>query len=558
MMMRKDATQSTRREWGVGRREEGRVERMEGERIERMGEKDGSGPSPPIRRRDSWTRSPVARTPSWINVEGRYFAANLVVPEQPQMSTRNHDRHLADGLPLEIKNYLCVAPERAKLELGPQVAQMRMDPSLMRRSVERDDLDTAQHELALRAATIFRRLPPEILSKIFLSYVGLLGNKHDCMDVKHGAWLLTHVCGNWRAVALSTSRLWTRVFFSAPRTALCPYASHCSGDTSEYREHGPCRAVIGAFVTHCTQWSRLELEVPASFYSLPEMESFHNKIPLLRKLRIIAVPTSLFLPPLTQFSFAPRLCDVSLMSFDLWPVRVLLLWKQITSYSGPVVANPDILHDAPDLLACTFFPCSTLTTAPSLQSDRPICHNLHHLHLHSKSLNLEHITLSLPTLQSLRISAYDDFFFLRPIEALLQRSMAPLTSLHIDEFQPSHDLVAVFAAALSVTHLTLHSSKAVHFCFTQRLFTRFLGSGDTPPVLPALRALSLHGLTLGETIVRMTELRCVPPGSKAENQWVGARLESLTVSNIGDTHSSHLLRLEKLAVETGLKLVVKP
>ncbi|KAJ7780971.1 hypothetical protein B0H16DRAFT_1298893, partial [Mycena metata] len=51
------------------------------------------------------------------------------------------------------------------------------------------------------------RLPPEILAQIFLTSVG---NPEDYSDIFswEAPWLLSHVCGRWRAIALSTPGLW--------------------------------------------------------------------------------------------------------------------------------------------------------------------------------------------------------------------------------------------------------------------------------------------------------------------------------------------------------------
>ncbi|KAJ6537793.1 hypothetical protein B0H19DRAFT_962061, partial [Mycena capillaripes] len=113
----------------------------------------------------------------------------------------------------EIANSLGIA-RTLKDRLGLQITQMRMD--LMR--LEREELHATRHisrcEFALAP---IRRIPTEILSEIFLCYVDLLGDKHECMDVKHGVWLLAHICSYWRVVALSTPELWTSCNFTCER-----------------------------------------------------------------------------------------------------------------------------------------------------------------------------------------------------------------------------------------------------------------------------------------------------------------------------------------------------
>ena len=61
-----------------------------------------------------------------------------------------------------------------------------------------------------------RRLPSDILSSIFLSYLELCGRRSTYLGQNHPAVLLTHVCRRWRAVALEAPLLWTHVRFKFP------------------------------------------------------------------------------------------------------------------------------------------------------------------------------------------------------------------------------------------------------------------------------------------------------------------------------------------------------
>ncbi|KAJ7780972.1 hypothetical protein B0H16DRAFT_603229 [Mycena metata] len=52
------------------------------------------------------------------------------------------------------------------------------------------------------------QLPPEILAQIFLTSLANAGDSSSDMLSRNPPWLLSQVCGRWRAVALSTPRLW--------------------------------------------------------------------------------------------------------------------------------------------------------------------------------------------------------------------------------------------------------------------------------------------------------------------------------------------------------------
>ncbi|KAJ7911830.1 hypothetical protein B0H13DRAFT_1526697, partial [Mycena leptocephala] len=56
-----------------------------------------------------------------------------------------------------------------------------------------------------------RRMPPEILSEIFMltlpSDRAVL--EHGRINMRDSPWVLTHICGRWRIVALASSSLWS-------------------------------------------------------------------------------------------------------------------------------------------------------------------------------------------------------------------------------------------------------------------------------------------------------------------------------------------------------------
>ncbi|KAJ7608585.1 hypothetical protein DFH06DRAFT_1248000 [Mycena polygramma] len=497
-----------------------------------------------------------------------------------------YEGNLAYGLPPEINRLLNSNDPRVdyqveaitnslgiarslKGELGLQITQLRME--LMR--LEREELHATRHiSRCVFALAPIRRVPTEILREIFLSYADLLGDSHECVDVKDGIWLLSHICSYWRVVALSTPELWTSCNFRCEKqckdapalvgawlrhagTRPLAVRFYCKDDSSEHRGKGHCRPVMTVLAARSAQWSELKLQIPASFYTHRDLELYpmDRRLPILQKLCIIACPRgngsiihSVFV--LSTFSGPPRLRDVSLVSFELWSCGIILPWDQITSYSGAVSVNPQILNEALDLVDFTVCPSGKDVT-PSLRLAEPLTHRLRHLRLHAGSLRPELLTL--PALQSLRISAAD-ISILQSVERLLQRSMASPTSLHIDEFAYSQELVMVLAATPSIAHLTVSAPTGfLPVSVTDLFFSSFVESGDTPPVLPALCTISIAGLPFGEAFVRMVELRSFPPS--AENKWEGARLEALTVSDVRHTHISHILRIKNLETEAGLK-----
>ncbi|PBK65353.1 hypothetical protein ARMSODRAFT_857174, partial [Armillaria solidipes] len=53
-----------------------------------------------------------------------------------------------------------------------------------------------------------RRLPPEVLTRIFVWCWTLHGRRSPPLDPRAVPWSLTHVCKKWREVAIATPKLW--------------------------------------------------------------------------------------------------------------------------------------------------------------------------------------------------------------------------------------------------------------------------------------------------------------------------------------------------------------
>ncbi|KAJ7178299.1 hypothetical protein C8R46DRAFT_672388 [Mycena filopes] len=508
-----------------------------------------------------------------------------LAPEISRLLYNNDPR--ADYQVAEITNSLSIA-RNLKEDLSLKVTQLRME--LMRR--EREELHATRHiALCEFALAPVRRIPPELLSQIFLCYGDLLGEDYDCLDVKHGVWLLGHICSHWRTVARSTPELWNWCAFSCDsqkRNALALVETRlkltgnrplcigftCSHTKEDDQKKRGCRRIMDAFIAYAPRWSELVLEVPDTFYHYGSMDLQH-KIPNLRKLRVVArhtVDTLINVVLITSFSVAPQLRDVSLRSFSNPNGLILLPHKQLTSYAGSATAIRNILQDAPQLVSCTLYrghgaiPGGETRTL-GLQAS--LTHQLQHLRLEPGSARPELLTL--PALQSLHLSAADTGI-VQSVALLLQRSMAAPTALRIDAFRPTPEVVALLAAAPSIAQLALgppvpgesplrmadadpfFAYLPLRIADTDPFFARFVEGGEDAPVplLPALRTLSVEGLAFGEAFTRMVEARCLPAGET--NSWTGARLESVTIADVGDTHISHLLRLKKLEGEAGLRV----
>ncbi|KAJ7780963.1 hypothetical protein B0H16DRAFT_1496688 [Mycena metata] len=82
------------------------------------------------------------------------------------------------------------------------------------------------------ACDLTTRLPPEILAEIFLT--SLVNGEDSDSDILswEAPWLLSDVCGRWKAIALSTPELWCSLLpirrqplahLRCPGLGLCTY-----------------------------------------------------------------------------------------------------------------------------------------------------------------------------------------------------------------------------------------------------------------------------------------------------------------------------------------------
>ncbi|KAF7367200.1 F-box domain-containing protein [Mycena sanguinolenta] len=85
---------------------------------------------------------------------------------------------------------------------------LRLQGRLRQLQEERTVLLT-YHAQALCILCPLRRIPPEILSEIF---AWTLPFRREVLSTENCPWVLTHVCRGWRAVAITTSSLWSRIY----------------------------------------------------------------------------------------------------------------------------------------------------------------------------------------------------------------------------------------------------------------------------------------------------------------------------------------------------------
>ncbi|KAJ6471075.1 hypothetical protein C8R47DRAFT_1023260 [Mycena vitilis] len=199
-----------------------------------------------------------------------------------------------------------------------------------------------------------RRMPPEILSEIFVWTLPseLMVTNRAAVDLQDSPWMLTHICGHWRRVAIGSPSLWSFLVINgvsgdSPETAL-PGAYplplirtqlqranrlrlfFMAPTVSPFTEH--LTALLELLAYHSLLWEEVLMLAPRDF--LPIVDRVQGRLPLLRRLWIQC--NEVADAPQTQdamdcFQVAPALRDVTLV-FEGPPVSCLLPANQLTRY----------------------------------------------------------------------------------------------------------------------------------------------------------------------------------------------------------------------------------
>jgi len=183
-----------------------------------------------------------------------------------------------------------------------------------------------------------RRLPPELLSEIFMKY-------HErSFDPFHNRppWKLAHVCQRWRQAALVTAQLWRHLprmvlgmvqkDWEADRLAFLLQHSF-NAEITFYLSNLPVNSnpgndILTLLLGHCERWESISLVVSEDVYF--RFTEIQGRLRCLTRLEIDIIARH-GRYPFTMFKDAPKLREISL-GRKLWSGSMDLPWKQITSF----------------------------------------------------------------------------------------------------------------------------------------------------------------------------------------------------------------------------------
>lgn len=453
----------------------------------------------------------------------------------------------------EISEILKVAKNcKATLELEIEEVQSRL--LRLQRADENITRHIARFSLALRAV---RRLPPEILSCIFLSYFRI-GRKDSKSENQRNIWRLGHICRYWRTVALSTQELWSeftvacsmrdktemvRIWLQRVGAHPLSFKFECDDYFAWNGRHKSCADALAPFISCSAQWRNARFRLHHDLVST--LAPVLGHIPLLETLKFDAQSGYIITPevPFDAFSVAPKLRALSISGMCREAPTAALPWSQITCYAGDVYwHHTHVLTLALNILDFTL---DTQGTDDSEVGDL-VVHQLRHFHFRSGSLS----RLILPALETLRFPMSREKrnsnmmlpTDLRSISDLLTRSHTNnLTVLRIDDCdRPSRELLALFKTTPALASLTLTAMPGgIHdYVRTHQFFFGIAHHPEdpTPTLLPRLQHISVYGLTpIVQFALAVESRRTATPET--------VRLESLTVELVHDDfENSRMMR----------------
>ncbi len=317
----------------------------------------------------------------------------------PQCGFAQSERPLPNGISAArhqhffVCNEAPVGEERAGLEAVVREGERYLALLQQRISLTQNTLESLLKEQDRAAKQIsdsklvlnpVRRLPPEILSHIFLSCLlpdsELLQSSDtdmdtsliDSLNITSPPWNLSYVSSRWRKAVLTTPRLWSFV-----RLQLCEYedrkaslfrlgtylersGTQCLTVAIESEEDMSDHPVLPMILSTSPRWERLFVGLP--FSALRILNNVSSSLSALRWLGICLYDPEPDTEPITMieaFRFAPQLRELELTEWD-WGICFHDLfhfpWDQLiqASVDGNNMQFLAVVQRAPNMLSGSF------------------------------------------------------------------------------------------------------------------------------------------------------------------------------------------------------------
>ncbi|KAJ7743315.1 hypothetical protein B0H16DRAFT_1009573 [Mycena metata] len=282
---------------------------------------------------------------------------------------------------LNIRTFLIEPKSRLK-RLDDKIADLQkaIDSLTAERASVRSFVDA--HDALLSP---LRRLPLDIVQEIF---VACLPTHRNCvMSAAEAPLLLGRICSSWRAIALSTPRLWARLHIVEPaftgfvpsmssissvfleekvaqrvdavktwliRSGVCPISISIEGAPQSFMPAGALppsstHLFLQALIPFSSRWQ----DVTMSFVFSPEaletlFELAEMDMPMLSKLHIVqqqhheAAPSNVLLRSFA-FLHTPTLSDLTFVGYQANLLELPIQWTNITTLSLTGMLRPNLM-----------------------------------------------------------------------------------------------------------------------------------------------------------------------------------------------------------------------
>ncbi|KAJ6569353.1 hypothetical protein B0H19DRAFT_1373548 [Mycena capillaripes] len=328
-------------------------------------------------------------------------------------------------------------------------------------------------------------IPPEITAEIFVRYVD---KPHGEALAEHGGGplLLASVCKEWRHIALGLQSIWANI------------REHLLDLNITTYDHG---RALAALTPYSMQWRALSCNIGMrNSYAISDIR---GHIPFLRALAITLYDMNASQPPISAFSDAPNLRELTLVTTyaNSLPALITLPWEQLTRLDY----NHRDIPQCMKLLSLTphleIFSVSAALSAR--ESEPPASVRLDRLHtLHFKRYStlglLDYVVL--PSLKHLHIDSVTQYSKLTPFLA-----------------RPGCSIVSISFGSTASSWLYVEAGLVAAPTFTEVFIGSFVSHRDLfsklrtePDFLPNLQTLSLTTkpaqLSLDDILQEMTEM----------------------------------------------------
>jgi hypothetical protein len=430
----------------------------------------------------------------------------MASPFSPKLGTNYCPK---DEEVIEIKNLL-VEPTLRLKRLDDEIADLQK--AIDKLAAERESLGTyvAAHKALISPV---RRLPLDIIQEIFIACIP--AHRNCVMSASEPPVLLGRICSSWRAISLSTPRLWTRLHIVEPprgrygssdslidekvaqrleitkmwldRSGQCPVSislqsgpDYDSPPVTPSTSHSRSGQFLQALLPFASRWQHIRFTTPPFVLEFL-VDLTAADVPMLETVAFN--PQHQFPPRIVkweQFGMlsSPRITSFSTSGHNFIPDALPLRWHQLTNLTvdGPVWET----SMTSETILKAFANCPTLRTCKLVVNDSG-----------NVELPLSHPAVELPFLHTLEL---DFGGVISTVPRLLNRLSLPELRIfafhgHAD-LRTSLSLAPFFALWTRLEILSIDSNS-----FSKSSLLESLRS------LPAtLRILNIHDITHGAEV----------------------------------------------------------